>query len=146
MAASEAMLGYEYLMTTLKGDATLMSYVTGGFYRNFIPPGTPTPYGIVSYQSGRDITTVNAYRLFASMLFQVIVVGPASLTVTNHVPAASRIDTLIGHVTGVPLTADSLGLVLTCYRESPVSRDEEVNAEDWLNLGGLYRMQIQAIG
>jgi len=35
--------------------------------------------------------------------------------------------------------------ILSCYRESPLEIDELVNGEVWSNIGGLYRLQVQAI-
>jgi|SRR5579875_472272 len=147
MASHEEMLAYQYMVTTLSGDSTLMSYVPGGVYRNEAPPTSTTPpYIILSAQSGRDVTTANAYRIYSSILMNVWVVGPASLAATMIVPAVKRLDALIGLVRTPQLTADGNGLILTCYRESPLSRDELINGEQWLNSGGAHRMYVQAIG
>jgi hypothetical protein len=35
--------------------------------------------------------------------------------------------------------------ILACYREQPLMIDEEVNGEEWTNIGGLYRLLVQAI-
>ncbi len=35
--------------------------------------------------------------------------------------------------------------ILACYRESPLYQDEEVGLEQWSNIGGLYRLEVQAI-
>ena len=35
--------------------------------------------------------------------------------------------------------------ILACYREQPLILDEDVNGEEWTNIGGLYRLQVQAI-
>ena len=35
--------------------------------------------------------------------------------------------------------------ILACYREQPLIVDEDVNGEEWTNIGGLYRLQVQAI-
>ncbi|SRR5579875_3592173 len=149
MASSEAMLAYEYLKTVLSGDTTLTSYAPGGVWRNEAPPvgtNSSTPYIILSYQSGQDVVTAYGTRIFASLKMQVKVVGPASQAASNIVPAASRIDALIGLVRGAPLTTDGNGLVLTCYAEQPIALDELINGELWLSVGAMYRMQIQAIG
>jgi hypothetical protein len=53
--------------------------------------------------------------------------------------AAARIDDLIGLASG---TATG-GLVLSCFRDSPLQLDELVNGNLWTNIGGLYRPYIQ---
>jgi hypothetical protein len=35
--------------------------------------------------------------------------------------------------------------ILACYREQPLMIDEEVNGEEWTNIGGMYRLFVQAI-
>jgi hypothetical protein len=35
--------------------------------------------------------------------------------------------------------------ILACYRESPIVMDELVSGTKWTNIGGLYRLEVQAI-
>ena len=133
-------MGFQWLMSTLKGDTTLMSLAPGGVYRAMAPQTATPPFMVLSYQGGSDVTTFNGYRIMDDLVFQVKVVGPASLTPTL-VQAASRIDTLIGGPTRGTL---STGYILTCYRQSPFELDELVNAVLWSSFGGLYRLEIQS--
>lgn len=136
----EIMLAFQWLYGVLSGDSTLTGYATGGIWRGVADPGVTPPYVIMSHQGGSDTITMNAFRIMSLLLFQVKAVGPASITqqVTN---AAFRIDQLIGS----PPTAGSVvgGTVLACYRESALVVDELITGEKWVNIGGLYRLEIE---
>ena len=96
----EGAYGLQWLKSTLAGDATLSIDVPGGVYRGVAPPGTLTPFVIISLQSpGIDVLTVNAYRLMSQPLFMVKAVGPASITAAI-VAAANQIDALLGRSSG----------------------------------------------
>lgn len=145
MSTHEVVIALSWLNTTLTGDATLSSLAPGGVYRALAEPidnsGNPiaTPYVVFGLQSpGNDTLTANAVRLLTNPLYQVKAVGPSSATEAVGL-AASEIDDLLkrtaGSVTG--------GLVSACFREQPLELDELVNGEQFINIGGLYRLQIQ---
>lgn len=138
MAGHELMLGFEWLYGVLSGDTTLLSYATGGVWRAYAPPATVPPYVIMGHQSSQDVTTMNAFRLMTSALYQVKIVGPAS-NMTPLVNGAERIDQLIGLTSGVVTN----GVILASYREQPLEVPELVNGELWENIGGLYRLQVE---
>lgn len=131
--AEEVTTGYTFLYTTLHGDATLMALITG-VYRNLAPPGSLPPYVIIGHQAGHDVMTANAWRVFTSDIYQVKVIGPESTYETALVPAANRIDALLGRT--------SIPGVLACYREQQFALFELVNGVAWLNLGGMFRILI----
>jgi len=137
----EVALAFEWLYSTLSGDATLSSLAPGGVYRALAPPQlTTTPYVIFGFMSGTDTVTMNAYRIMAELTMQVKAVGPAS-SVAGVYQAAEQIDVLIGLVrtyTNLPA-----GYSLSCWRQSPLEVDELVDGELWTNCGGLYRIQIE---
>lgn len=136
--AHEIGLCYQWLVSTLT-DTTLQGYAPGGVRRGMAKTGTSTPFVIVAYQAGSDNTTMNAVRVMDNLLFQVRASGPASST-TAIVNAASRIDALIDGQRNQAITG---GVVLCCYRDSPLQYDELVSGELWSNFGGLYRIEIQ---
>jgi hypothetical protein len=140
MAGYETTAGFQWLYNTLSADSTLQTDAPGGVWRGLAPPGTATPFVILSLQSGKDVITANAVRVFDDDTFLVKAVGPASNN-AGVLAAASRIDALLGRTSG-QVTA---GAILACYRETPISIDELVNGELWSNLGGLYRLIIQGI-
>lgn len=134
-------LSLQWLVSTLGGDSTLAGYAPGGVKRSMAPVGTATPFVIVGYQAGTDVTTMNAVRIMDNLLFQVRASGPASVT-ASIVNAAARIDALIDGQRSQAITG---GIVLCCYRDSPLQYDELVGGEQWSNFGGLYRIEIQQV-
>jgi len=132
----ESFSGFAWLKTVLWSDTQIKSLVPGGVRRGYAPFNTPTPYIILALQSGADVLTANAFRLMASLVYQIQVVGPASNT-EALVQAANRIDELLKRRTGT-----NNGSRITCFRESSLSYDELVEGEMWTHIGGLYRLQI----
>src|SRR5260221_12318585 len=96
----------------------------------------------MNFQAGSDVLTMNGVRLYDSLLFQIKVIGPGTMTSTLLL-AANEIDSLLKRTSGVPLTTDGLGAILACFREAPVQIDSLVNGELWSGIGGLYRIQLQ---
>lgn len=144
--SSEVMLGYAWLSSTLSGNSTLMSQVTT-IRRAYAPPETVPPWIILAHQSGIDVVTANAFRLMTSLLYQVKVVGPARLTAALA-SVAAQFDTLIGSppTSGdIVMNSVTVGRVLACWRESPLQLDELVDGEQWTNVGGLYRLQLEQV-
>lgn len=138
--SNEVGLGYQWLIALLTSDSTLEALVTGGWWRGMAPVSTVPAYGILSLQSGTDVITMNAFRMMTTCVYQVKVVGPASMTATL-LQASARFDTLlsISPLSGVT----SGGLVLSSYRQSPILLDELVDGELWTNSGGLYHLDIE---
>ena len=142
MSANEILLALEWLMTTLNADSTLTGLVTGGIWRGSAPVEAVPPYIVMNLQAGSDVLTMNGVRLYDSLLFQIKVIGPGTMTSTLLL-AANEIDSLLKRTSGVPLTTDGLGAILACFRESPVQIDSLVNGELWSDIGGMYRIQLQ---
>lgn len=134
----ESAILFEWLYTTLSNDAALPAYAPGGVWRSLAPDGTPTPFVIIAYQSGQDVLSMNVVRLMTDLLFQIKVVGPVS-SISQVYSAVDEIDALLKRTSG----SVSNGLVLACYRESPLELDELVNEQIWCNIGGLYRAVVQ---
>lgn len=140
-ATQESGIAFQFLYTTLSNDPGLTVSAPGGVWRSMAPPSTQPPYIILVLQSGMDTLTAQVVRLLSEIVYQVRVVGPVSMT-SSLFSIASEIDALLGRTSG---TAPG-GLVLSCWRESPLQLDELVNGELWTNIGGLYRLQIQQTG
>lgn len=144
MSANEVALGLAFLDAKLRGDATLMTLLTGGLYRSEAPPDTVPPFGVYAYSGGKRATTMQGYGLLADTLFIVKCVAPASLSVTLA-SAASRVDVLLGGPPGGPVSGTVTGgIISSCYQETPLWMDTPpVNGEVQTEVGGIYRLVIQ---
>jgi hypothetical protein len=134
---NETGLGLKWLIATLKADSEFLTASPGGVHRGMAPPGTTTPFTIVAFQSGTDVTTMNEVRLLSDVLYQVRAVGPATMA-GDIVAAADRIDALFKRTSGTVS-----GVRIDCFRDSPLQYDELPNGIQWSNFGGLYHLQIQ---
>ncbi len=150
---NEIFLGYFWLNQQLTADSTLMGYLpsgAAGICRDLAGDGIQPPYVILAKQAATDVNTLNAYRLMSSILYQVKVVGPASMTDTLML-AAVEIDRILGGPPSLPasgpiiIQAVQVGYVLSMYREQPLQTGELVNGKLWNNIGGLYRALIEQI-
>jgi len=137
---SEVAQAFQWVNSTMRADSALMAAATGGVFQGMADIGTIPPYASYGKQADRDKLTVNAIRLWASILMQIKMVGPVSNFVAL-VAGANRIDALFGSVrpTGLP----GGGGVLQCYRDGEIALDEIVNGAQWSHLGGLYRIDLQ---
>jgi hypothetical protein len=141
--AHEVGLGLLWLIATLEGDSTLAGYAPGGVHRGMAPVGTATPFIVVNYQTGHDVTTANKVRIMSNVTYQVKASGPVSQT-ADIVSAAGRIDELLDNdeTRNIPVTG---GLILDSSRDEPVAYDEEEGAgEQQTNFGGLYSLEIRS--
>lgn len=130
--------GLTLLYRVLSGDTTFMALVTG-IYQDIAPTGTNPNYAVIGVQSpGQDVLTATAVRIFSVPLFRVLVTGPTS-DMANLSAAYARTDTLIALIRN-----DAISGVSACYRVSPLylPQPELINGEPWVQLGGLYRMEI----
>jgi|SRR5215469_6010832 len=147
---SESFLALQWLISVLKADTTLASLAPGGVYREMIPQSTtPTPYVIIGQQTGSDVLTFNAFRIFDGFLFRIEAHGPAAQADTIA-QAAAQVDKILGGPPGLPVTQTIIvggvteGIVLACFREMPLTLDEIINTtEQWSRFGGLYRLLVQ---
>lgn len=125
----------------MRADSALMAAATGGVWQGLAEVGVTGPYALYGQQASSDVLTVNAYRLWASILVQIKMVGPVS-NYAALVTGANRIDVLFGRIGLVGLPG-GVGGVLQCYRQQTVALDEVVNGVQWSQLGGLYRIDVQ---
>lgn len=141
---SEIAQAFQWVATTMEADSALMAAATGGIYREYAPIDTPAPFVIVAQQVGTDVLTVNAIRLFTSLLLQIKMLGPSGPggNYAALVVGADRIDALFKSVRSVGL---GTGGVLACYREQSIAYGELVNQQPWSHLGGLYRIELQGV-
>ncbi len=128
----------------MRADAALMAAAIGGVYREYAPVDTPAPFALVAQQVGTDVLTVNAKRLFSSLLVQIKAIGPSG-PAGNYgalVTIADRIDALFKDRRNVTLAS---GGVLGSYREQTIAYGELVNDVPFSHLGGLYRIELQGV-
>ena len=139
----ETIIGFRWFYSVLSNDTPLQGLAPGGVWRALVPLGTATPYVVMQLQSGgTDVTTVNGVRLMSAPLYQIKAVGPVSIT-DAIASAAAAIDDALGGKQGIRNVSVINGLILSCIRESPLENDELNNGEQWTNIGGLYRLQLQ---
>src|SRR5258708_13338587 len=108
MSGHEVLLALEWLTTTLNADSTLTGLVTGGIWRGSAPVETVPPYIVMNFQAGSDVLTLNGVRIYDSLLFQVKVIGPGTIT-TTLLPPPNKINSLLKLQSGVLISADELG-------------------------------------
>ncbi len=136
---SETYSAFQWVKTTMVADSALMAAATGGVFQGYAPIGTTAPFAIVSQQVATDVLTVNAVRLFVSILLQIKAIGPAN-NYSALVTIADRIDALFKSVRDVGL---GTGGILCCYREQSLAYEEIINGAQWSHLGGLYHIELQ---
>lgn len=131
---------YNWVDTTMRADSALMAAATGGVYQGYADISVIPPYALYTQQAGTDILTMNALRLWTSILMQIKMIGPA----TNYVAlvtGADRIDALFKRVG--PTALPGSGGVLEAHRESTIAYEELINGAQFSHLGGLYRIDLQ---
>lgn len=123
----------------LHADSTFMGLVTG-LYEGIAPQTAQPDYAILAFQSpGVDtLSAPGAFRILSNPLLKFVVCGPSS-DAANLEAAYARADALLCPA-GAP-TRNTSG-TLAIYRESPFTLNEPelVNSEQWIQLGGLYRV------
>jgi hypothetical protein len=137
---SEVAQAFQWVNSTMRADTALMSVAVGGVWQGIADLGTIPPYASYGKQADSDKLTVNAIRLWASILMQIKMVGPTS-NYAALVAGADRIEALFGNVRSVGLPGG--GGVLQSYRDGEVALDDVVNGAAWAHLGGLYRIDVQ---
>lgn len=95
----EVYYGFQWLKSVLAADSTLAGYAPGGIWRALAPSGTATPFIVIAFQAGTDVLTMNAIRLFVNPLYQVKMVGPATVS-TTLAAGAAEIDLLLARTSG----------------------------------------------
>lgn len=140
--ASEVAVALQWLYSTLNGDTTLAGYAPGGVWRGEAPPATVTPFVTMIYQpsSSHDEVVFGGGRAFSDLHFDVLAVGPAKVTAALA-NAASRIDTLLTVGAQTNITG---GVLLACFRSSPMEGDPLIDGEVQTNMGGTYRLMLKA--
>lgn len=136
----ETTQAYAWVDSTMRADSALMAAAVGGVWQGDADIGTTPPFAAYSRQAGSDVMTLQAIRLWSSILLQIKAVGPVS-GYAALIVIANRIDALFKRVGPVGLAGG--GGVLSCYRESEFELAEIVNGAMWSNLGGLYRIDLQ---
>ena len=146
MSVNEVSMGLQFLSSRLSADSTLAGLAPGGVKRFAAPAGTATPFIIIGYQTGKDVTTLNGVRVMDDILYLAKVVGEASKT-QAVVDASSQLDVVLGGTQGLRNIAVTGGWLLACYRQVPVQFDEPVAQSSiiWSHSGGLYRIELQQV-
>lgn len=143
-SAHEVALGMAWMMSVLRANSPFVAAIPGGLWRAKVPaeatpPLAPPPYGVLIHQAGTDNMAFGG-RAYANMLIQAKVVGPSTQS-TALEAAAALMDTLLTLTGQVAVTG---GTIMSCYRSQPLQLDEDVAGEEWMNIGGLYRLMAKS--
>jgi hypothetical protein len=134
-AGLEAVAGEEFLYSTLTGDATLMTQLTGGVWNTQADEGTAYPLLVFQFMSGIDFAAVGAERIWTNMLYLVKVIAEgAAFDAMNA--AAARVDQLLHRASG----SASDGTVWSCTREQIIRLPDSVAGSQFRQAGGIYRL------
>lgn len=135
MQGLEAKAAEEFLNATLTGDATLMAAVPGGVWN--IQADQPTVYPFVTFQfmSGVPYSAVGAFRIWASMIYLVKVIGE-SANFDDLDIAAARIDALLHRASGTVTD----GVVWSCTQEATIREPDAIAGKQFRVAGGRYRL------
>jgi hypothetical protein len=141
---SETAQAFSWVATTMQADSALMAAAVGGLYQGLAPVDTVAPFVLVIQQTGTDVLTMNANRLFVHILLQIKALGPSGPggSYSALVTIADRIDALFKRAGPVGLSS---GGVLACWREQSLAYSELVNGQPWSHLGGLYHIELQGV-
>jgi hypothetical protein len=136
---SETAQSFQWSVSRAKADTALVAVAIGGIYQGNAPIGTSGLWVSIGQQSNTDVNTMNALRVFSSILLLIKAVSLSS-DYDNIVIAANRIDALFQNQKNIAL---SPGYMLSSYREQSISFDEIVSGVQKSHLGGLYRVLLQ---
>lgn len=129
--------GLTFLWDVLANDPAFMGYVTGVF-TGVAPEGTKPDYCILQPQSPTDVNTATAVRIFSRNLYQVKIAGPVA-HYSNISAAYARADQLL-QPNGQPLR--NTNGIIACFRQNGLYVPEVVGGIPYVNLGGLYRIEL----
>lgn len=139
-----------FLFGVLAADPALQAEVGSRIFSDFAPeklPGTDIPVGypliVFSLVRAADTRGLGTYRAMARLTYLVRVVSKGGGYGALH-DAANRIDALLTVREPVEVTAGSeTYTVHGCVRDQPFARAELMNGVRYVNLGGLYSMNVQ---
>lgn len=140
MSMHEVAIGLSWITATLKADSQWLALSPGGVRRGSAPVDTLMPCTIIVFQSGVDVIYANAARSSVDALYQIKAVGTTDNT-QSLFDLASRIDDLFGRARGTTTS----GIILSCYRQSPLQYDDNTAGTQYSHIGGLYRIRAQQI-
>ena len=132
---------FQWVDASMRADTLLMAAATGGVWQGIADIGVVAPYASYGKQSDVDVMTLQAIRLWSSILLQIKAVGP-NAKYAALVVIADRIDALFKNQRSISLAS---GGILACYREQEIAYPDPklINGAAWSHLGGLYRIDLQ---
>lgn len=130
-----------WIFQRLKDDPTLGAQIGTGsaarIYKDKAPASTQYPFVVMQFVAGTYLRGVGPFRIWADMLFQIIVVTRGSSTGPIE-PIVDRIDDLLhagsGTVTGARIEE--------CTAEGPLELPSPPEG-DFARLGNEYRIKVQ---
>lgn len=129
---------FALVYSTLHGDSTLMSQISG-VYQDIGPAvAYSKPYCIFQLQSAVDTNTATAVRMLTRLILTVKIIGQAADGPAIR-SAFARVDTLL--VPGGQPTRLAGG-TLALYRTGIISYSELASGIQYVHLGGLYRAEV----
>ncbi len=132
----------KWIYDALVADTALVAIVSTRIYADRVPLEPTWPYVLYNTMAGSDVQGVGTVRQSTTALFQVRVVTDGAPD-TNARKADYRIDQVLGRA----VTQLSGDYRFTSWRDGPIDRPEydQLANKQYHNLGGLYRLWIQAV-
>lgn len=126
-----------FLYSTLEADGTFMGYVNG-VYTAMAPEGTTPDYCVLQPMSSTAIMTAFGKKIMTNGLYSVKIVGPQD----HYANIFNAYNQLVTDIALVRPSSGSYGSILACYQESDIYIQEVVAGVQWLNLGGMFRIEV----
>lgn len=125
-----------WMVARLRGDATLMALLTGGFYLEPAPPDAGPIVGTYTRIPVPDVNSQGHTRILTRGLWDVLVWFDNHADQDDVTAAVDRIDTLLTHTA-------TTGLIVDVWREAPTGRSPDRDGDrTWRCVGGRYRFDI----
>ena len=128
----------KFILSKLKGDTTLASYVGTRIYTELAPKGATAPFVIVQHQGGQSISGVGGSLIMLNETYVVKIVTNEN-SYKNTETAVARINTLLHKSSG----AISGGYLLSCIQEYPVKYTTHEDGVTYRHLGYAYNLNAQ---
>lgn len=122
-----------FLYSTLNADATFTGYLNG-IFTGMAPAGTLPDFCTITPMASKSVMTAFGVKVMAEGVYHVKVSGPES-DYANIYNAYNQM------LTDLQLVRNSGG-ILACYLEQDIYIQELVSNVPWINLGGLFRIEV----
>lgn len=133
-------IGYDWLFTTLKADATLTSLNGGRTFIEEAPPDTLYPFTLIQMLSGVPLVGLGGVLVQLNSLYMVKTIT-SGRAYTPIRATANRIVTVLNDSRGTTATGQVFSCVLDDVLLLPEHNDQ--SNQDWRNIIQRFRLALQ---